>query len=63
LHLSWKERGGPVVTVPAHRGFGLAVIERIVAEALNGTVSVDFAPGGLTCTLDIPTIHIVCSPV
>jgi two-component sensor histidine kinase len=47
LRLSWKERGGPVVTAPARKGFGLAVIERIVAEALNGAVSVDFAPDGL----------------
>jgi len=63
LRLSGKERCGPVVTAPARKGFGLAVIERIVAEALNGAVSVDFAPDGLTCTLDIPTTHIVCSPV
>ena len=58
--LSWKERGGPPVKRPEHKGFGFIVIERIVAEALNGSVSVDFLPEGLNCTLDLPVSHIIC---
>jgi PAS domain S-box-containing protein len=59
LRLSWTERGGPAVSTPDHKGFGLMVVERIVAQALNGTLSADFAPEGLVCTLDMPTTHIV----
>jgi PAS domain S-box-containing protein len=60
LRLSWAERGGPPVRTPDYKGFGLIVIERTVAAALNGSVSVDFAPEGLTCTLNIPTSHVIC---
>ncbi|HEY4264309.1 MAG TPA: PAS domain-containing protein [Micropepsaceae bacterium] len=60
LRLSWTERGGPPVETPAHKGFGLIVIERTVAAALNGSVSVEFAPEGLACTLAIPTSHVIC---
>jgi PAS domain S-box-containing protein len=60
LRLSWAERSGPPVSTPGYKGFGLIVIERTVAAALNGSVSVDFAPEGLTCTLNIPTSHVIC---
>ena len=60
LRLCWKERGGPPVKRPEHKGFGFIVIERIVAEALNGSVSVDFLPEGLNCTLDLPVSHLIC---
>jgi PAS domain S-box-containing protein len=60
LRLRWTERDGPPVAAPEHKGFGLLVIERTVAAALNGSVSVDFPSEGLTCTLDIPTSHVIC---
>jgi two-component sensor histidine kinase len=60
LRLSWTERGGPPVETPAYKGFGLIVIERTVAAALNGRVSIDFAPQGVSCSLDIPTSHVIC---
>jgi two-component sensor histidine kinase len=63
LRLSWTERGGPLVTAPQHKGFGLVVIERMVAQALNGSVSVGFAPQGLACTFEIPAIHITGEPI
>lgn len=59
LRISWRERGGPPVKTPEHKGFGLMVIERIVAKVLNGSVSVDFSLEGLACTLDIPTAHVI----
>jgi PAS domain S-box-containing protein len=31
VRLEWKERGGPVVAVPARRGFGTRFIERVLA--------------------------------
>lgn len=54
LRLSWREKGGPPVTPPAHRGFGSRVLERGLAHELEGTVHLDYRPDGLVCTMDIP---------
>jgi PAS domain S-box-containing protein len=54
LLLSWKEKGGPPVTPPAHRGFGSRVLERGLAHELEGTVHLDYRLDGLVCTMDIP---------
>jgi PAS domain S-box-containing protein len=51
LCLTWRERGGPPVTEPAKRGFGLFMIERILAQDLGGEVEVAFAPDGLVCRI------------
>jgi PAS domain S-box-containing protein len=53
LHLSWHESNGPVVTPPAHKGFGSKLIERSVAQDLGGISSVIFAPAGLVYTCDV----------
>jgi PAS domain S-box-containing protein len=50
----WTERGGPPVSPPRRKGFGHAVIERLVARALDGRVVLDFAPEGLSWTLTVP---------
>jgi PAS domain S-box-containing protein len=54
-HLEWVETGGPPVERPSRRGFGRVVIERTVARALQGEVSVDYAASGLRWTLEFPT--------
>jgi two-component sensor histidine kinase len=54
LHLRWRETGGPPVEAPRRRGFGSRLIERTLAHDLEGDVSLDFAPGGLVCTVDAP---------
>jgi PAS domain S-box-containing protein len=54
LLLSWKEKDGPLVTPPAHKGFGSRVIERGLAHELEGAVHLDYRPDGLVCTMDIP---------
>lgn len=54
LHLAWTERGGPPVAVPTHRGFGTRLIERSLAQELQGRVQLAFEPMGLVCTLDAP---------
>jgi PAS domain S-box-containing protein len=54
LRLSWIERGGPVVTAPARKGFGHVVIESMIGQSLDGHVAMDFDPRGLTWTLSIP---------
>jgi two-component sensor histidine kinase len=59
LRLRWVERGGPIVNPPSRKGFGHAVFERSVAKSLDGKVSMEFAPEGLSWELSIPTINLV----
>jgi two-component sensor histidine kinase len=54
LLLSWKEKGGPLVKPPAHKGFGSRVIERGLAHELEGSTHLEYRPEGLVCTMDIP---------
>ena len=54
LVLLWQEQGGPPVAPPTHKGFGSWVIERGLAHQLSGKVALDYQPGGVTCTIDIP---------
>jgi two-component sensor histidine kinase len=54
LHLRWEERGGPPVVAPARRGFGTRLIERSLAQDLGGDVRIEFAPGGVVCTVVAP---------
>ena len=54
LAFRWSERGGPPVKPPARRGFGSRLIERSLARDLDGLVDIDFAPGGVVCTVDAP---------
>lgn len=54
LHLDWRESGGPSVSAPERRGFGVKMIERALASDLGGRVSVQFASEGVYCTIDAP---------
>ena len=46
LAVQWREQGGPRVTKPQHKGFGM----RLISKALSGAqVDMDFAPAGLVC--------------
>lgn len=57
LHLRWEEAGGPRVTPPKRRGFGSRLIERSLAQDLDGTVKITFQPAGVTCTVDAPIVQ------
>lgn len=59
LRLNWKEVGGPPVEPPRRRGFGDIVINRMVAQALDAKVELDFAPEGVSWTIQMPTTFIV----
>jgi PAS domain S-box-containing protein len=50
----WRERGGPPVEPPQHKGFGHAVIERLVPRALNGRARLDYPREGFSWELEIP---------
>ena len=52
LQLRWTESGGPPVLTPTRRGFGTRLIERGLADGLNGDVKLHFAPLGLVCTIE-----------
>lgn len=52
LRVRWEERGGPNVEVPTRRGFGSRLIERSLAQDLNGDVQIVFAPTGVVCIVD-----------
>ncbi len=50
VKLHWKERGGPPVKPPKHKGFG----SRLLQHALGGDPpKMDFDPRGLECVLDV----------
>jgi two-component sensor histidine kinase len=54
LVIQWRERGGPRVEQPKHRGFGT----RLIARAISGArVDLDFAPDGLVCRLLIDLVR------
>ena len=52
--INWRESGGPPVSPDRETGFGTELIEKIVAHELKHPVELDFAPGGVTCTLQVP---------
>ncbi len=54
LTLRWIEVGGPPVVAPRRRGFGSRLIERSLANDLDGHVDIAFAPTGVVCTVDAP---------
>ena len=46
LDLEWRERGGPAVTAPVHRGFGTRLFSRAL-EQFGGAVEATFVMTGL----------------
>jgi two-component sensor histidine kinase/PAS domain-containing protein len=54
LKLDWRECDGPLVTVPKRTGFGHMVIKRMVEQAVQGTVELNFAQQGMQWSLKAP---------
>ena len=50
----WRESGGPPVVTPARRGFGSRLIERGLAQDLDGRIELVFDPAGVVCSIDAP---------
>ena len=59
LCLHWRENGGPPVTQPTRKGFGSRVIEQGLTHELEGKVKLDYSPGGIVCTIDVPAPRVV----
>jgi PAS domain S-box-containing protein len=51
VKLSWRETGGPPVTVPQRKGFGSLLIEQSFVG--YGETSFEFRPDGLKCSLEL----------
>jgi PAS domain S-box-containing protein len=55
LTFRWTEdTPGLRIGPPTHRGFGLDLLERLLAYELGGETMLDFAPDGLRCTVVVP---------
>jgi two-component sensor histidine kinase len=50
----WREEGGPEVQPPSRRGFGIELLEKIVARELDTNFDIQFLPGGVQCRLHLP---------
>ena len=54
VRLTWCESGCSPVAEPVE-GTGLSLLRSLVAIDLEGAAHFEFAPGGLTCTIDLQT--------
>ena len=54
VRIIWRESGGRTVEPPTATGFGSRLLEQGVAGELGGTVSLDWRPQGLICTIEAP---------
>jgi PAS domain S-box-containing protein len=52
--IEWNECKGPVVSPPSRRGFGVRMIDRVLASDLDGKVEMTFAPRGVHCRIEAP---------
>lgn len=54
MALQWQESGGPQVNQPTHKGFGSRLIQRGLAQELNGEVDLAFDRSGVVCRIIMP---------
>tara|TARA_R110000782_G_scaffold178958_1_gene269783 strand:- start:720 stop:1745 length:1026 start_codon:yes stop_codon:yes gene_type:complete len=50
--LTWRESGGPEVQKPSRKGFGTTMLTRILAQEINGDISLEYNADGLVCTME-----------
>jgi two-component sensor histidine kinase len=50
LVLRWEEIGGPAVTAPGDKGFGLTLLERLTRRNAQVEPVLQWGPGGLVCS-------------
>ncbi|SFZ83250.1 Two-component sensor histidine kinase, contains HisKA and HATPase domains [Devosia enhydra] len=54
LVLDWKERGGPMVGDPDHRGLGTRLIERSLDKVIGSAVTLGFPSDGVEARIALP---------
>jgi two-component sensor histidine kinase len=54
----WQERDGPPVVVPARKGFGSVLLEKLASQDFGAQPTITFAPDGLNYSIDasLPTM-------
>jgi PAS domain S-box-containing protein len=62
LRFSWVERGGPPTEPPRRKGFGSRLLQHMLAGQLKGDVLMDYAPEGLTFSIDIALAEPAAAP-
>lgn len=58
VELLWAESGGPVLGVPAKRGFGSMLIQQNLSRSLETDVDLKFDSDGVRCFIFIPELHL-----
>jgi two-component sensor histidine kinase/CheY-like chemotaxis protein len=61
LQLHWLENGGPRITTPSARSFGLRVIVASIEQQLGGKLTFDWDARGPRCTMWIPRSELLKS--
>lgn len=54
LHFFWEEIGGPPVTPPIKTGFGTKLIERVLAQEIDGSAQIEYRHDGVVFTAAAP---------
>lgn len=54
LRLEWRETGGPKVEPPEQHGYGLRIVEKVLAAEFGGTAKLDLLREGAVFRLDAP---------
>ncbi|QFU16933.1 hypothetical protein [Microvirga thermotolerans] len=57
LRLTWREHDGPLVRPPAHRGFGLVLLQEVLPKQCSAGVEIAFEPEGLQAAFEMPLIE------
>jgi len=57
--MSWRERGGPVVTVPSRAGFGSTILSWVAKKSFDTQVELIYAPTGLLWRLQCAAKEII----
>ena len=52
FRLIWRESGGPEVRAPERKGFGTVMLTRILAQEINGEISLGYNSDGLVCSME-----------
>jgi two-component sensor histidine kinase len=54
LLLVWEENGGPSVTIPPTKGFGISLLERLARGRERGRPVIEWRQEGLRCSIALP---------
>ena len=59
FRLVWRERDGPAVMAPAHRGFGELLVRRIAPRDVSGRGKVSYAATGFEYEIEAPLRELI----